>query len=191
MTLVVLAFLVFAAILGMLMLQKYEKSRITPHVPPQPQQTGVLLVTLFFVDPDSQGLVREGREINACEDPTECVKSTIQELINGPLGDLAPTLPPNTRVNWVQVEGDRAVVNLGREIEEDLPAGSSAEMNAIYSIVDTVAVNFPRIKSVRFLLEGKPMETLRGHLDLRQPIIPDLSLEKIPVEGPTPETQKK
>jgi len=99
-------------------------------------------------------------------------------LIYGPLGELAPTLPPNTTIRGVQVAGDKAVIDLDKGFEEGLPAGSSAEMTAVYSIVDTVAVNFPQIKSVTFLVEGKPVETLKGHLDLRQPLVPDFSLEK-------------
>jgi hypothetical protein len=31
---------------------------------------------------------------------------------------------------------------------------------------------------VLFTIDGKPMETLKGHLDIRQPLTPDYSLEK-------------
>ena len=53
-------------------------------------------------------------------------------------------------------------------------------MTAVYSIVNTVAVNFPRIKRVRLLLGGKEVATLKGHLDLREPLVPDFDLEKKP-----------
>jgi len=178
MALLIVAFIVFAAIIGALIMQKYEKSHLTSPVPPQPRQAGTFLATLFFASHDGGGLVREGREIDACGETAGCVEAVIDELINGPLGELAPTLPPNTTIRGVQVAGDKAVIDLDKGFEEGLPAGSSAEMTAVYSIVDTVAVNFPQIKSVTFLVEGKPVETLKGHLDLRQPLVPDFSLEK-------------
>jgi hypothetical protein len=51
-------------------------------------------------------------------------------------------------------------------------------MTAVYSIVDSIAVNFPRIKQVKLLFNGKTAETLKGHLDLRGPLTPDFSMEK-------------
>jgi spore germination protein GerM len=160
------------------MLKKYEERHRQPVAVPHPQQEGTFLVTLFFASPDGTGLVREGREIGPCEDPAKCVGSVVGELINGPLGDLAPTLPAATSIHDVQVNGDLAQIDLGEEMIKGLPAGSNAEMTAVYSIVDTIAVNFPSIKQVKLLVGGKPVETLKGHLDLREPLTPDFSLEK-------------
>jgi spore germination protein GerM len=140
----------------------------------------VFLVTLFFSPPEGGGLVREGREIDACDGPAECVEAVVEELINGPLGDLAPTLPAAAAVRAVRVDGDLALVDFGEELAEGLPGGSNAEMTAAYSIVDTIAVNFPRIKRVKLLLDGKEVETLKGHLELREPLTPDFTLEKKP-----------
>ena len=78
----------------------------------------------------------------------------------------------------VQVNGDLAQIDLGEEMIQGLPGGSNAEMTAVYSIVDSIAVNFPGIKQVKLLVGGKTVETLKGHLDLRGPLAPDFSLEK-------------
>jgi spore germination protein GerM len=172
------AFIVCAAVLGVLLLKKYEARQKPPAAPPHAQQEGTLLVTLFFASPDGSGLVREGREIEACGDPAKCVESVVGELVNGPLGDLAPTLPNNTSVLHVEVNGDLAVIDLGDEIINGLPGGSQAEMTAVYSIVNSIAANFPRIRQVKFLVGGKTVDTLKGHLDLREPLRPDFSLEK-------------
>jgi spore germination protein GerM len=106
------------------------------------------------------------------------VETVVGELINGPLGDLAPSLPAATSINAVQVNGDLAQIDLGEEMVKGLPGGSNAEMTAVYSIVDTIAVNFPRIKQVKLLVGGKTIETLKGHLDLSKPLAPDFTLEK-------------
>ena len=70
------------------------------------------------------------------------------------------------------------MIDLGDEIVNGLPGGSNSEMMAVYSIVDTVAVNFPRIKLVKLTIDGKSVETLKGHLDLSEPLASDFSLEK-------------
>ena len=185
MTILGFAFMISAAVYGALMLQKYEQRRNPPPLPPQAQESGTVLVTLFFATADGSGLVREGREMDACGEPAECIGDVIQELAGGPLGDLGPTLPPVTAVREVRVTDDLAVVDLGRDFIEALPAGSSAEMTAVYSIVDTIAVNFPRIRRVGFLVEGEPVRTFTDHLDLRQPLAPDFSLERKAESSPS------
>jgi hypothetical protein len=40
----------------------------------------------------------------------------------------------------------------------------------VYSIVNSLALNFPRIKRVQIFIDGKPIETITGHLSLRQPV---------------------
>ncbi|HTY21306.1 MAG TPA: GerMN domain-containing protein [Geobacteraceae bacterium] len=176
----IIAFIICALVLGALMLKKYEARHQKPPVSPPPQQQGAVLVTLFFASPDGGALVREGREIDACGEPSECIEDVLDELINGPLGNLTPTLPSTTTVRDVRIEGEKLLIDLGDEIVKGLPGGSNSEMLAVYSIVDTVAINFPRIKLVRFTINGKTVETLNGHLDLSEPLQPDFSLEKKP-----------
>jgi len=177
MALLLAAFLLLAGVLGTLILRKYEMSRMKPSPPPQVPEAGTLLVTLFFSSPDDTGLRREAREIEACPEPATCAEDVLDELINGPVGDMTPTLPPTAAVRSVIIEGDTALVDLAKETFEGLPGGSHSEMMAVYSMVDTLAFNFPMIKKVKFLLEGEKVPS-PGHLDLREPLLPDFSLEK-------------
>jgi spore germination protein GerM len=169
------AFVICAAVLGALILQKYEERNIKPAVP-QASETGMKQITLFFATADGNGLVREGREIDPCASETDCVDAVLEELSNGPLGDLEPTLPLAS-LRAAGFEPGAVVVDLSHELVEGIPSGSHAEMMAIYSIVDTIAINFPDFQSVRFLVDGKRSETLKGHLDLREPLTPDFSME--------------
>jgi hypothetical protein len=173
------AFIIVAIIFGSLVLQKYQRSQQAPTAPELPKEAGVMHITLFFATADGEGLARETREINSCgDDLATCVRDSITELVNGPLGDLVPTLPAATLVHSVQLSGDTAIVDFNNELVNGLPGGSSSETAAVYSIVNTLSFNFPQIKRVKFLLDGHEAETLKGHLDLRIPIVPDFPLEK-------------
>lgn len=176
--LVLAAFLILAIILGVLVFGKYQASRDLPVTRPEPKPAGTVQVTLFFATPDAEGLAREGRQVIACEALADCVKSLVDEVANGPVGNLHPTLPPNAVVRDVRVEGETAVVDFGGDLVAGLPGGSSSEMAAVYSVVNTICLNYPQIKGVKFLIDGAEAETLSGHLDLRLPITPDYSLEK-------------
>lgn len=173
-----IAVLVFTAVLGGLVLQKYAGRHQTAAPFPSTESGGSITVTLFFADQDGTRLAREMREVDRCTDLPDCIDTLVGELANGPIGELTPTLPPNTVTRNVRMEGDTAVVDLGNEIVEGLPGGSNSETMAIYAITNTICYNFPRIKRVRFLLEGREAETLKGHIDLREPLEPDYRLEK-------------
>jgi hypothetical protein len=187
-----LAFLVAATILGALMLQQYHGRKKLPPTPSQQREEGNVAVSLFFASPDGDGLVREGSEIDPCgNDLSACIQSTVEKLVGGPLGDLAPTLPPATVIHNVRVQGDTAYLDFGRELVDGLPEGSSAEMIAVYSITDTISFNFPSIKKVKFLLDGHDMESLKGHLDLRKPVQPDFGMEKNVTTNTSPDMGNK
>ena len=178
-----LAFVVFAVVVGALVFRKYETATRKVEPPPQAVPAGTVVVTLFFASPDGDKLMREGREVDIEDSVEESIESIVDELIRGPLGSLAPTLPSNAKVLSVHLKGDVVEIDFGPELSEGIPEGSSAEMVAAYSIVDTVAVNFPKIKAVQFLVGGVVPETLKGHLDLRMPLVPDFEMEKKTVKG--------
>ncbi|MBJ6748955.1 GerMN domain-containing protein [Geomonas anaerohicana] len=173
-----IAFLVFAVVVGLLVFRKYRTAtQVTPPAAPA-EQVDTRVVTLFFSNQDGTSLAREGREI-AVEDTTDdMIASVVDELVVGPLGDLAPTLPHNAKVLGAQLKGDVVKVDFSKELVESLPEGSSAEMTAVYSVVDTVVANFPQVKAVQLLVDGVPVKELKGHLDVSAPIAADFTLEK-------------
>jgi spore germination protein GerM len=177
--LLLVAFLCCAAALGLLMLKKYnDRVRIPPPAAPHSEISPSRVMVLFFATPDGSGLARESREIDACANEVDCIRAIITELVKGPLGDLEPTLP-QTIVNGISVATGIATVDLGEGFIAGLPGGSSSEMTAAYSIVNSIAVNIPGITGVKFLIDGKVATTLKGNLDVSNPLSPDYSLEKI------------
>jgi len=168
------AFVAVALVLGALMLFKYSERHEKPTAQQQPHPAGTIAVSLFFASSDTGEFVMETREIEACgSDIAPCIRKALEELANGPLGDLSPTIPPTSTVRSVQILNDTAIVDMGRGFVDGLPHGSSAEMTAAYSIVNTVSYNFPSVKRVKLLIEGNEATTLGGHLDLHKPLEPD------------------
>ena len=136
-------------------------------------------VLLYFSDSEGEYLIGEKREILKKNEVKEEAKETILELIKGPKGKLIPTLPPRTKLLTLQInDAGVAKVNFSPALSKDHPGGSSAEMMTVYSIVNSLALNFPQIKRVQILIDGKPIETITGHLSLRQPISPKPDLIK-------------
>jgi spore germination protein GerM len=136
-------------------------------------------VLLYFSDSEGEYLIAEKRPILKKNEVKEEAKETILELIKGPKEKLIPTLPPRTKLLTLQInDAGVAKVNFNPAFSKDHPGGSSAEMMTVYSIINSLALNFPQIKRVQILIDGKSIETITGHLSLRQPISPKPDLIK-------------
>lgn len=175
-------FLVFILFFTVMIWQKYRSSHEVPVTPPQHLAEGSRSVTLFFAV-DGTRLAREAREIGACEDDNACLKSVLDELLNGPVGEFDATVPEGTAVNAVHIDGDQATIEFNRTFSEAMLSGSSAEMLAVYAVVDTACVNFPALQRVKINVDGNP-KVILSHLDLSDPLVPDYSLEQSPSPAP-------
>jgi len=137
------------------------------------------IILLYFSDREDEYLVGERREILGKGRVNEEAREVILELIKGPKGRLIPTLPPRTRLLALRVNNQGvAEVNFNKALSKDHPGGSSAEMMTIYSVVNSLTLNFPQIKKVQILIEGETGDSIAGHLSLNQPISSNLSLIK-------------
>lgn len=185
---VIVPFILIALVFGGLFWQKYQEARQLPDTPPGKQGAAtVQKITLFFGDTESC-LVREAREIEASGDRTRCLRSILEELFVGPVGELTAVIPEWTTINSVKIDNNLATVDLGKDFTESLEPGSSAEIMAVYAIVNTICSNMPEIQRVKITLDGDQAAHLR-HLDLSEPLEPDYSLE--PQPAATPQQGKK
>ena len=129
------------------------------------------VVTLYFSEQEEEYLIGERREIPRTGRVEEEAKETVVELIKGPKGKLIPTLPPRTRLLTLQMDKNGvAKVNFDQTFSKEHPGGSSAEMLTLYSIVNSLTLNFPQIKRVQILVDGKAAESIAGHISLKQPV---------------------
>jgi spore germination protein GerM len=142
-------------------------------VPPGEAKT----VTLFFLSEEDSLLHAEGREILADSSLTGEAEQVVKALIRGSEKGFVNPLPPETLLRQIFVTKEGvAYVDFSKDIMENHPSGSSAELGTVYSIVNTLAYNFKPIKKVFILVEGGEKETLGGHINLNQAFVPQFSL---------------
>ncbi len=129
-------------------------------------------VKIYFSGHQAQYLVSESRQLRVNSLPTKLIK----ELIAGPESEkLGTTIPDGTELLNVKLEDKLATVNFSQELTENHWGGTTGEMMTVYSIVNTLT-QLDEIEEVQVLVEGKKIETLAGHLDLRNPLGADKSL---------------
>jgi hypothetical protein len=65
-----------------------------------------------------------------------------------------------------QAPGELAIVNLRSSWADGQPSGITSETLTIQSMVGTLRENLPEITQVKFLVDGKPRDTLAGNVAL-------------------------
>lgn len=144
-------------------------------------------VILYFGDIASPFLMQEVRFIDECSSDQECVVALVQELIAGPVTELVPVLPSHALLLDVRIVDGTAQLNFNQSLITYHPGGSTSELLTVHALANTLAANFAYIREVMVRVDGKAVETLRGHIDLRQPIAADFSLVRQEIEVPSVE----
>jgi len=141
--------------------------------------------TLFYVSEDGLALSGSIRDVPFGATPVEQARRIVETQVQAPDGSVS-AIPAGTTVRAVFLTEDhQAYVDLGGTIASGHSGGSLDEALAVYAIVNAIAVNMPEVTAVQILVDGKEVDTLAGHVDLRFPL--PKSLEWIQ-KGPT-ETQ--
>ncbi len=137
-------------------------------------------ITLYFSDEQAMYLIAEKRlvQVDNASDVQQLASAVINQLIAGPSSNkLTKTIPPESRLLSLKVENALATVNFSKELQTKHWGGSSGELHTLYSIVNSLT-ELTGIQKVQILIEGEKQESLKGHLDISQPLIRDASLMK-------------
>ena len=136
-------------------------------------------INLYFADPTSECLSAERRIITKAFTQKQRIAQTVKELISGPRGNLIRTTPTQTILKNVLIDNNKVVwLDFSAHLSKDHPGGSSAEITTVYSIVNTVLLNYKEVTKVRILIDGNAIETLAGHIDCSVPLLADKGLIK-------------
>ncbi|MFN7961769.1 MAG: GerMN domain-containing protein [Thermoanaerobaculia bacterium] len=133
-----------------------------------------LPVTLYF--PSDQGaLAGEHRTLKTSSLPEEQVAAVVRALLEGPEGTgLSAPFPEGTSLGscYLSPEGV-AFVDLKSQDGGAIPGvGSSEEIQIVYSLVDSVAMNVNEARRVVILWNGVQPASFGGHLDTSRPLAP-------------------
>ena len=108
----------------------------------------------------------------------EQARAIVEAQLAPPAGTTPPlvsAIPPDVKLRDVYLtERGDAFVDLSSEIVSKHPGGSLDEIFTVYSIVNALTVNLPAITRVQILVDGKEVDTLAGHVDLRHPLAKSL-----------------
>ena len=129
---------------------------------------------LFYVDGAGTGLTSVEQEVTYGQGTVEQAKRIIEAQLATPVEPLVSAIPAGTKLRTVflTTDGD-AYVDLSGELQKNHPGGTTNEILTVYSLVGALTSNLPAVTGVQILVDGKEIDTLAGHLDLRRPIEQD------------------
>ena len=132
---------------------------------------------LFYVSMDGTKLTGVDREVAYGEGFSAQAQEIIAEQLTPPPAPYVSAIPPGTKLRAIYVSGKgEAFVDLSKDVAAAHTGGTADELLTIYTIVNALTANLPAITSVQLLVDGKEVDTLAGHIDLRQPLAKNLSL---------------
>jgi spore germination protein GerM len=135
--------------------------------------------TLFYVSDDGGGLVPSSREVPYGATPVEQARQILEAQVQPPPSGFISAIPAGTTLRTVYLTSSgEAYADFSPEIATAHTGGSLDEALTIYTIVDALTVNMPSITAVQILVDGKGVDTLAGHLDLRHPLARSLKWVK-------------
>jgi hypothetical protein len=126
---------------------------------------------LFYVAEDGVGLTSVERDVAYGEGADDQAREIIAAQIAPVAEPLVSAVPPGTtlRAVFITKSGD-AYVDLSREARSAHPGGTINELLTVYTIVNALTANLPAVTAVQLLIDGKEVDTLSGHVDLRRPL---------------------
>ena len=148
----------------------------TPAASPTAAAQRKITATLFFTAEDGLSLVPVQREVPLAEPVVEQARQIILAQIAAPSQPLATTIPGDTKLRAIYLS-DRGdlFVDFSPELTARHTGGSLDELFTVYAIVNAATVNLPAITRVQILIDGKEVDTLAGHVDLRNPLAKNLT----------------
>ncbi len=133
-------------------------------------------VKLFAGDLETDGFKVMEENIFESEYLINEIKQVIQKLLELPKSkEYIKLIPEGTILKEAYLDSNNiCYLDFSLEIKVNHKGGTRGEYLTIYSIVNTVFNNFPQIKGVRLLIDGKEEDTLAGHIDISEILLPSV-----------------
>jgi germination protein M len=139
---------------------------------PAPPAVPKIKATLFFGSADGRGLVGVQQDVPFAEGRLAQARALVEaQLAATAPSPLVATVPAGTKLRGLYVsETNEAFVDLDVTVRDKHPGGSLNELFTVYTIVNAVTTNLPDLQNVQLLIDGREVDTLAGHVDLRRPL---------------------
>lgn len=148
-----------------------DPTQTPPPGSPEAASARAIQATLFYVSEDGSELVATSRDVPYAATPAEQARQIVAAQLQTPAGFVS-AIPAGTLVRGVFLGSKgEAYVDLSAQIRQMPVAGSLDEALAVFAIVNAVTVNLHDVTSVQILVDGKEVDSLAGHIDLREPIV--------------------
>jgi hypothetical protein len=137
------------------------------------------IAILYFPSLNDRKLVAESRPVKWAPATDDRVRQVLLALAAGSRQGLGHPLAASTNVRSVFLTSEgTAYVDLSNDFLSSINPGIESESLSVYSMVDSITANIPSVKRVKLLIQGQEVETLEGHADLTEAIVPDPALIK-------------
>jgi spore germination protein GerM len=130
---------------------------------------------LFYIDDQGTALKGVEQEVLYAESTAEQARRIVEAQIASPPAPHLSAIPAGTKLRTVFfTKSGEIYVDLSAELQTNHPGGTTNETLTVYALVSALTSNLPAVTAVQILVEGKEVDTLAGHLDLRRPFEQDL-----------------
>ena len=130
---------------------------------------------LFYIDDQGTALKGVEQEVLYAESTAEQARRIIEAQIAPPPAPHVSAIPAGTKLRTVFfTKSGEIYVDLSADLQTNHPGGTTNETLTVYALVSALTSNLPAVTAVQILVEGKEVDTLAGHLDLRRPFEQDL-----------------
>jgi spore germination protein GerM len=133
--------------------------------------TRKIAARLYYVAEDGVHLVTVDREVEYGEGTVEQASRILEAQLGPAPAPYGTAIPEGTKLRAVFLSSlGEAYVDLSPEMGAKHPGGSLNEFLTVYTIVNALTTNLPAITAVQILVDGKEIDSLAGHVDLRRPL---------------------
>ena len=155
-----------------------------------PTETAHITATLYYGSSDGRALVPVRRDVPAATGVVDQGRQILAVQFQDAPQPYVQVVPKGTKLRafYVTDRGD-AFVDLSGDVASAHPGGSLTELLTVYAIVNAITTNLPAIQRVQLLVEGKEVDTIAGHVDIRRPLERDSTLVRDAQSEPTLKTQ--
>jgi spore germination protein GerM len=153
-------------------------ARTTLSAPATPAPPGrKITARLYYVSTDGTKLSAVDREVAYADGAAAQAQAIVLAQLAPPPVPLVSAIPAGTtlRALYLTAKGE-AYVDLSKDAAAAHTGGTQDELLTIYTIVNALTNNLPAVTSVQLLVDGKEVDTLAGHVDLRKPLEKNLAL---------------